>query len=118
MQQYTEQYPSIVNVFHTSAELSMEGMKELRDHLYTLTQPGPWLYPAQQKTDQADLSRVEDIIRSKLYELLKLPYGVKQANAGWTELEDDVLRIDQNLIVDRPGMKVTIAIWKAICSAS
>ncbi|KAF9363798.1 Era Like 12S Mitochondrial RRNA Chaperone 1 [Mortierella sp. NVP85] len=108
VEKYKEQYPTINTVLYTSAETPMVGLKELRQHLLSLAQPGPWLYPAHQKTDQSDLSRVEDLIRSELYELLKVPYGVKQKNVGWTELEDGVLRIDQDLIVDRPGLKKII----------
>lgn len=107
VEKYKKQYPGIDTVLYTSAEAPMVGLKELRDHLLSLTQPGPWLYPAHQKTDQSDLGRVEDLIRSELFELLKVPYGVKQKNVGWTEMEGDVLRIDQELIVDRPGLKVT-----------
>ncbi|KAF9183729.1 Era Like 12S Mitochondrial RRNA Chaperone 1 [Haplosporangium sp. Z 767] len=105
---YNNQYPHFVKTIYTSAQTPKVGIQELRSHLLSLTQPGPWLYPATQKTDQSELSRVEDMIRSELYELLKLPYAVKQVNVGWTELEDNVLRIDQNLIVDRPGMKKII----------
>lgn len=103
---YNSQYPHFVKTIYTSAQSPKVGIQELRSHILSLTQPGPWLYPATQKTDQSDLSRVEDMIRSELYAVLKLPYFVKQVNVGWTELEGNILRIDQNLVVDRPGMKV------------
>lgn len=105
-QKYYQQYPNFVKTIYTSAKEPKVGIHELRSHLLSLTQPGPWLYPAFQKSDQSDLDRVEDMIRSELYALLKVPYHVTQKNVGWTELEDNVLRIDQNLIVDRPGLKV------------
>ncbi|KAG0363472.1 P-loop containing nucleoside triphosphate hydrolase protein [Gamsiella multidivaricata] len=108
VQEYSQQYPNFVKTIYTSAQTPKVGIQELRSHLLSLTRPGPWLYPADQKTDQADLSRVEDMIRSELYELLKVPYNVKQVNVGWTELEDNVLRIDQYLVVDRPGLKKII----------
>ncbi|KAF9089202.1 Era Like 12S Mitochondrial RRNA Chaperone 1 [Mortierella sp. AD031] len=102
---YYEQFPNFVKTIYTSAQTPKFGIQELRTHLMSLTQPGPWLYPANQKSDQSDLNRVEDLIRSEIYALLKVPYHIKQVNVGWTELEDNVLRIDQNLIVDRPGLK-------------
>lgn len=104
---YNEQFPNFVKTIYTSAQKQQIGIQELRSHLMSLTHPGPWLYPANQKSDQSDLNRVEDLIRSQLFELLKVPYHVKQVNVGWTELEDNVLRIDQNLLVDRPGLKVS-----------
>jgi len=93
----------------------MVGIQELRSHLLSLTKAGPWLYPADQKSDQSDLNRVEDIIRSELYAAIKVPYSIKQVNAGWTELEDGVLRIDQNLVVDRPGLKVIKSVPVSSC---
>ncbi|KAG0221567.1 Era Like 12S Mitochondrial RRNA Chaperone 1 [Mortierella sp. GBA43] len=108
VQEYSGKYPDIIEVLFTSAESPMIGVGELRSHLFSRTRPGPWLYPANQKTDQSDLNRVEDLIRSELYELLTVPYGVKQVNVGWTEVEDNVLRIDQNLVVERPGLKKII----------
>ncbi|KAG0375159.1 Era Like 12S Mitochondrial RRNA Chaperone 1 [Mortierella sp. AD032] len=105
---YNEQFPNFVKTIYTSAQQTKVGIQELRSHLLSLTKPGEWLYPANQKSDQSDLNRVEDLIRSELYALLKVPYHIKQVNVGWTELEDNVLRIDQNLIVDRPGLKKII----------
>ncbi|KAI1312615.1 Era Like 12S Mitochondrial RRNA Chaperone 1 [Mortierella claussenii] len=107
-QEYSQLFPNFVKIIYTSAHSPKVGMQELRSHLLSLTKPGQWLYPAYQKSDQADLSRVEDMIRAELYELLKIPYNIKQVNVGWTELEDDVLRIDQHLIVERPGQKKII----------
>ncbi|KAG9326599.1 hypothetical protein KVV02_001526 [Mortierella alpina] len=104
--EYNQLFPNFVKTIYTCAQSSKVGIQELRSHLLSLTAPGAWLYPAEQKSDQADLSRVEDMIRSELYAILKVPYNVKQVNVGWTELEDNVLRIDQNLVVDRPGLKV------------
>ncbi|KAF9942356.1 Era Like 12S Mitochondrial RRNA Chaperone 1 [Mortierella antarctica] len=106
--EYNQLFPNFVKTIYTCAQSSKVGIQELRSHLLSLTAPGAWLYPAEQKSDQADLSRVEDMIRSELYAILKVPYNVKQVNVGWTELEDNVLRIDQNLVVDRPGLKKII----------
>ncbi|GJJ75275.1 GTPase [Entomortierella parvispora] len=104
-QKYQQLYPNFVKTIYTSANTPMVGIQELRTHLLSLTKAGPWLYPAEQKSDQSHLKRVEDIIRSELYGAIKVPYSIKQVNTGWTELEDGVLRIDQNLVVDRPGLK-------------
>ncbi|KAF9436029.1 Era Like 12S Mitochondrial RRNA Chaperone 1 [Entomortierella beljakovae] len=108
VERYSQQFPNFIKTIYTSAQPPKVGIQELRSHLLSLTQPGEWLYPAEQKSDQADLSRVEDLIRAELFAILKVPYSVKQVNVGWTEVEDNILRIDQNLVVDRAGLKKII----------
>ncbi|KAF9929020.1 Era Like 12S Mitochondrial RRNA Chaperone 1 [Linnemannia zychae] len=93
---YYEKFPSFVKTIFTSAQSPKVGIQELRAHLLSLTHPEPWLYPANQKSDQSDLNRVEDLIRSNIYELLKTPYHVKQVNVGWTELEDNKIIVGTN----------------------
>ncbi|KAG0222932.1 Era Like 12S Mitochondrial RRNA Chaperone 1 [Actinomortierella wolfii] len=103
---YSGSYPYFEKVVYTCVGSNERfGIRELEAHLLTKTQPGQWMFPAKQKTDLADLQRVEDCIRAEVFEVLKVPYNVKQRNAGWTELEDGTLRIDQDLLVERPGLK-------------
>ncbi|KAG0261295.1 Era Like 12S Mitochondrial RRNA Chaperone 1 [Actinomortierella ambigua] len=103
---YRNLYPLFEKTVYTSVgSKDRFGVKELEAHLLSKTRPGTWLFPAKQKSDQGDLQRVEDLIRAEVYDVLKVPYKVKQRNSGWTELDDGTLRIDQDLVVERPGMK-------------
>ncbi len=69
--------------------------------------PRPWIYPAEQKTEMADLKRVEELIRIQFFKRLHqyIPYMLKQENIGWTELKDGTLRIDQNVYVERDSQQ-------------
>lgn len=60
-----------------------------------------------QKTEMADLKRVEEMIRIQFFKRLHqyIPYMLKQENAGWTELKDGTLRIDQNVYVERDSQQ-------------
>ncbi|KAF9971135.1 Era Like 12S Mitochondrial RRNA Chaperone 1 [Actinomortierella ambigua] len=103
---YRDHYPFFEKTVYTCVgSKDRLGIRELETHLLSKTRPGLWLFPAEQKSDQGDLQRVEDLIRAEVYDVLKVPYKVKQRNSGWTELDDGTLRIDQDLLVERPGMK-------------
>lgn len=77
-------------------------MGDLDRHLFDLAKPREWQYGEDLTTNQSDVSRVEEVIREKLFERLnkELPYSITQENIGWTNLSDGALRIDQRLIVD------------------
>lgn len=61
----------------------------------------------EQKTEMADLKRVEEMIRIQFFKRLHqyIPYMLKQENVGWTELKDGTLRIDQNVYVERDSQQ-------------
>ncbi|KAF9580270.1 Era Like 12S Mitochondrial RRNA Chaperone 1 [Lunasporangiospora selenospora] len=98
-------YPHFVKSIYTTTQAPRNGMPELRSHLLRLAQPGDWMFPPDMKSDRSVMGLLEDLIRAEIYETFKLPYHIKQENAGWTEMENNVLRIDQNLIVNKPGLK-------------
>src|SRR5690606_27602264 len=110
IEKYNKIYPDFFQkTFLTCAVgVKKKGVEDLRSHLLSLTKPGYWQFPAYQKADQADLKRVEDLIRAEIYERFKMPYQFKQVNVGWTNIKDNILRIDQNIVVARPGLKVFV----------
>lgn len=75
--------------------------------MFEQTSSKPWIYPGDQKTEVADLKRVEDMIRIEFFRRLHqyIPYMIKQENVGWTELKDGTLRIDQNVYVERESQQ-------------
>jgi GTPase Era involved in 16S rRNA processing len=54
-----------------------------------------------------DLKRVEELIRIQFFKRLHqyIPYMLKQENAGWTDMKDGTLRIDQNIYVERDSQQ-------------
>ncbi|RIA98820.1 P-loop containing nucleoside triphosphate hydrolase protein [Glomus cerebriforme] len=107
---FTVQYPYFKHKTSISA-LKRIGITELKNTLFSNTYPHDWIYPPGQKIDMPDSKRVEDFIRAEIYERLRdnLPYVVRQENVGWTNLPNNVLRIDQNIYVDNPSqMKILI----------
>ncbi|KAI8383051.1 P-loop containing nucleoside triphosphate hydrolase protein [Blakeslea trispora] len=105
-QRYLEGYPPIQQTLYTSAVYE-EGLSSLKDLLLSSTQPSPWLFSADQKTEMADLKRVEEMIRIEFFKRLHqyIPYMLRQENAGWTELSNGTLRIDQNVYVERESQQ-------------
>ncbi|KAI8885458.1 GTP-binding protein Era [Backusella circina FSU 941] len=101
-EKYVNGYPKISKTLYISA-LQDESLDTLKHTLFDASIPKPWLYPADQKSEMADLKRVEEVIRIEFFKRLHqyIPYMLKQENVGWTDLKDGTLRIDQNVYVER-----------------
>ncbi|CAB4470225.1 GTP-binding protein Era [Rhizophagus irregularis] len=109
-EKFTAHYPYFKHKISISA-LKRTGITELKKMLLSDTYPHDWIYPPDQKLDMADIKLVEDFIRAEIYERLRdhLPYVVRQENVGWTDLPNNILRIDQNVYVDHPSqLKILI----------
>ncbi|OBZ81622.1 GTPase Era [Choanephora cucurbitarum] len=106
VQRYLKGYHSIQKTLYTSAVYE-EGLCSLKELLFSYSQPAQWLFPADQKTEMPDLKRVEEMIRIEFFKRLHqyIPYMLRQENAGWTELSDGTLRIDQNVYVERDSQQ-------------
>ncbi|RCH78599.1 hypothetical protein CU098_004068, partial [Rhizopus stolonifer] len=106
IERYKEGYSNIKHILFTSAVYE-EGLLAVKDTLFAESPAKEWIYPADQKTEMADLKRVEEIIRIEFFKRLHqyIPYMLKQENAGWTELNDGTLRIDQNVFVERDSQQ-------------
>ncbi|GAA5795034.1 hypothetical protein HPULCUR_000385 [Helicostylum pulchrum] len=96
-ERYTTGYPHFKKTLHISAVYE-EGLTEVKEILFEESKAKDWMYPVEQKTEMADLKRVEEMIRIQFFKRLHqyIPYMLKQENVGWTELRDGTLRIDQN----------------------
>lgn len=105
-ERYIKGYPHIKNTLHISAVYE-EGLTDVKKILFDASPAKPWVYPAGQKTEVADLKRVEEMIRIQFFKRLHqyIPYMLKQENVGWTELKDGTLRIDQNVYVERDSQQ-------------
>lgn len=65
------------------------------------------MFPPNQTSEMSDIKRVEDIIRAEYFQRLygNLPYVLTQENAGWTELPNGMLRIDQHILVEHDSQQ-------------
>ncbi|CAG8827028.1 19616_t:CDS:2 [Gigaspora margarita] len=87
--------------------LKQQGLSLLKEQLFSYAYPQDWVYPAETKSEMADLKKVEDFVRAEFLTSLRsyLPYIIKQENVGWTVLEDGSLRIDQVIYVERESQE-------------
>ncbi len=93
-------------VFMISA-LSGDGVAELKTYLGEAVPPGPWLFPADQLTDQSLRQAAAEITREKLFLRLhqELPYTLTVETADWKERADGSVRIEQTIYVERESQR-------------
>ena len=93
-------------VFMISA-LSGDGVAELKTYLGEAVPPGPWLFPADQLTDQSLRQAASEITREKLFLRLhqELPYTLTVETADWKEQADGSVRIEQTIYVERESQR-------------
>ncbi len=93
-------------VFMISA-LSGDGVAELKTYLAEAVPPGPWLFPADQLTDQSLRQGAAETTREKLFLRLhqELPYTLTVETNEWKELADGSIRIEQTIYVERESQR-------------
>ncbi len=93
-------------VFMISA-LSGDGVAELKTYLGEAVPPGPWLFPADQLTDQSLRQAAAEITREKLFLRLhqELPYTLTVETTDWREQADGSIRIEQTIYVERESQR-------------
>ena len=93
-------------VFMISA-LSGDGVADLKSYLAEAVPPGPWLFPADQLTDQSLRQAAAEITREKLFLRLhqELPYTLTVETTDWKEGADGSIRIDQIIYVERESQR-------------
>ena len=93
-------------VFMVSA-LTGDGIADLKTYLAEAVPPGPWLFPADQLTDQSLRQAAAEITREKLYLRLheELPYTLTVETADWKELADSSVRVEQTIYVERKSQR-------------
>jgi GTP-binding protein Era len=97
---------SFDRVFMISA-LTGDGIADLKAYLAEAVPPGPWLFPADQLTDQSLRQAAAEITREKLFLRLheELPYTLTVETADWKELADGSIRIEQTIYVERESQR-------------
>ncbi|MGD9502062.1 MAG: GTPase Era [Methyloceanibacter sp.] len=93
-------------VFMVSA-LTGDGMADLKAYLAQAVPEGPWLFPAEQLTDQSLRQAAAEITREKLFLRLheELPYTLTVETADWKELSDGSVRVEQTIYVERESQR-------------
>ncbi len=86
------------------------GLDDLKAALAAAAPEGPWLYPPDQVSDLPFRLRAAEVTREKLYLRLhqELPYAANVETTAWAEDEDGVLRIEQEILVERDGQKAIV----------
>ena len=99
-------HSSFDRVFMVSA-LTGDGIADLKAYLAEAVPPGPWLFPADQLTDQSLRQAAAEITREKLFLHLheELPYTLTVETADWKELADGSIRIEQTIYVERESQR-------------
>jgi GTP-binding protein Era len=93
-------------VFMISA-LSGDGVADLKAYLAEAVPPGPWLFPADQLTDQSLRQAAAEITREKLFLRLheELPYTLTVETTDFKERPDGSIRIEQTIYVERESQR-------------
>jgi len=93
-------------VFMISA-LTGDGVEDLKNYLAETVPAGPWLFPADQLTDQSLRHAAAEITREKLFLRLheELPYTLTVETTDWNERIDGSVRIEQTIYVERESQR-------------
>ncbi|MGX9424990.1 MULTISPECIES: GTPase Era [Bradyrhizobium] len=94
------------NTFMISA-LSGDGVDDLRRALASMVAAGPFLYPEDQMSDAPMRHLAAEITREKIYQKLhqELPYQSTVETDSWTERNDNSIRIEQTIFVERESQR-------------
>ena len=87
--------------------LSGDGVGDLRDFLAARVPDGPWLYPEDQISDMPLRLLAAEVTREQLFLQLhqELPYALTVETERWDERDDESLRIDQIVYLQRESHK-------------
>jgi GTP-binding protein Era len=97
---------TFANTFMVSA-LSGDGVHDLRHTLGEMVPAGPFLYPEDQMSDAPMRQLAAEITREKIYQKLhqELPYQSTVETESWTERNDQSVRIEQTIFVERESQR-------------
>jgi GTPase len=97
---------AFARTFMVSA-LSGDGVDDLRHTLGAMVPPGPFLYPEDQMSDAPMRQLAAEITREKIYQKLhqELPYQSTVETDSWTERNDNSVRIEQTIFVERESQR-------------
>jgi len=97
---------AFARTFMVSA-LSGDGVDDLRQSLGEMVPAGPFLYPEDQMSDAPMRQLAAEITREKIYQKLhqELPYQSTVETDSWTERNDNSVRIEQTVFVERESQR-------------
>jgi GTP-binding protein Era len=97
---------AFARTFMVSA-LSGDGVDDLRRSLGDMVPAGPFLYPEDQMSDAPMRQLAAEITREKIYQKLhqELPYQSTVETDSWTERNDNSVRIEQTIFVERESQR-------------
>jgi GTP-binding protein Era len=97
---------AFARTFMVSA-LSGDGVDDLRQSLGEMVPAGPFLYPEDQMSDAPMRQLAAEITREKIYQKLhqELPYQSTVETDSWTERNDNSVRIEQTIFVERESQR-------------
>lgn len=100
------EHASFDQLFMVSAR-NGDGVDDVRQWFASQLPEGPWLFPEDQMSDLPIRFLAAEITREKLFLRLReeLPYGLTVENELWQERDDDSVRINQLIIVERETHK-------------
>ncbi|HKB00360.1 MAG TPA: GTPase Era [Methyloceanibacter sp.] len=84
------------------SSLTGDGVADLKTYLAEAVPTGPWLFPADQLTDQSLRQAAAEITREKLFVRLheELPYKLTVETVDWNERPDGSVRVEQTIYVE------------------
>jgi GTP-binding protein Era len=96
----------ISEIFMISA-LNGEGVSELQSVISDRMPMGPWLFPEDQLSDLPQRLLASEITREKVYLYLhqELPYAIAVDTENWKKLNDNSIRIEQVIYIQRESQK-------------
>jgi GTP-binding protein Era len=97
---------AFARTFMVSA-LSGDGVDDLRHALGEMVPAGPFHYPEDQMSDAPLRQLAAEITREKIYRKLhqELPYQSTVETESWTERNDNSVRIEQTIFVERESQR-------------
>lgn len=89
------------------SSLTGDGVADLKTYLAEAVPTGPWLFPADQLTDQSLRQAAAEITREKLFVRLheELPYKLTVETVDWNERPDGSVRVEQTVYVERENQR-------------
>ena len=87
--------------------LNGEGVSELQSVISERMPMGPWLFPEDQLSDLPQRLLASEITREKVYLYLhqELPYAIAVDTENWKKLNDNSIRIEQVIYIQRESQK-------------
>ncbi|HEX2071958.1 MAG TPA: GTPase Era [Thermoleophilaceae bacterium] len=94
------------DIFPVSAK-SGDGVEALVEHVVGLLPEGPWLYPAEDRSDQPEHVRIAELVREQVLRRTReeLPHAVEVEVTGIEERGDGLLEVEASVWAESESQK-------------